>query len=242
MVAVRQFRILIPARSGSSGIKNKNIADLNGHPLLAYTIRVALSILPKERVWVSTDSPSYADIAEEYGATVPFIRPAHLASDNSSDFEVFQHARRFEASQESISRSEYWVHLRPTTPLRRPATVLAGMRTIANHRGAESLRSVEPIIEKPQKWMVLRKGRLRTLTGRRNLDWSNRPRQQFETVYRPNGLVDVIKNSTLERGNFHGRKSLGFVTNPTIDIDSAEDLEAARTETEILSEIIRNCF
>ena len=83
---------LIPARSGSKGIKDKNIATVGGHPLLAYSIAVAKLCESIDEVIVSTDSMEYAAVATKYGAMVPFLRPKSLALDNSLDSGFFNHA------------------------------------------------------------------------------------------------------------------------------------------------------
>ena len=81
--------IVIPARSGSKGVPHKNIRKLNGIELLVYSIETAKKIVPPIRIIVSTDSEEYAKIARKHGAEVPFIRPASIALDNSTDFELF---------------------------------------------------------------------------------------------------------------------------------------------------------
>ena len=78
-----QILAIIPARSGSKGLKNKNIKFLNGHPLLAYSIKAGLSSNNIDRVICSTDSKKIRDIARDYGADVPFIRASELAGDDS---------------------------------------------------------------------------------------------------------------------------------------------------------------
>jgi len=83
---------LIPARSGSKGVKNKNILKVNGFPLLAFSIRAALLTKGIDRVVVSTDSRSYKKITLEYGADVPFLRPKNISGDRSTDYEFICHA------------------------------------------------------------------------------------------------------------------------------------------------------
>ena len=81
---------LIPARSGSKGVRDKNIQRLNDHPLIAYAIKAAHKVKAIQRVFVSTDSESYANVAKEYGAEVPFLRPGELSEDNSTDYDSFK--------------------------------------------------------------------------------------------------------------------------------------------------------
>ena len=108
---------VIPARSGSKGVLDKNIKILDGKPLLAYSILSAKTIPLIKRVIVSTDSLKYAKIAKMYGAEVPFLRPKEISQDNSSDFDVFNHLIGwFRQNKENIPN--IFVHLRPTTPLR----------------------------------------------------------------------------------------------------------------------------
>ena len=89
---VNNIVALIPARSGSKGVSNKNIRPLAGFPLIAYSIKAALKSKLIDRVIVSTDSEEYAEIAREYGAEVPFLRPSELSGDIATDKQFFKHA------------------------------------------------------------------------------------------------------------------------------------------------------
>ena len=113
---------IIPARSGSKSLQDKNIALLSGHPLIAYSITAAKCSALIKRVIVSTDSERYASIAVQYGAEVPFLRPAEFSTDNSTDRDFLVHAMSWLEQNKQI-RPEYWVHLRPTTPLRDPKII-----------------------------------------------------------------------------------------------------------------------
>ena len=86
---------IIPARGGSKGIKNKNIKNLNGKPLISYTSEIVLKSTFLDKVIVSTDDPNIAEISQKLGLEVPFIRPNNLAEDNSSTLSVIQHALNF---------------------------------------------------------------------------------------------------------------------------------------------------
>lgn len=105
------------ARGGSKGVPRKNIRDLGGIPLIAYSIRTALDCPLIDRVIVSTDDKEIIAVAREYGAEVPFIRPAELASDCSSEFDAWKHAiKTFE--QVCEEKINIFVSLPPTSPLR----------------------------------------------------------------------------------------------------------------------------
>ncbi len=110
---------IIPARSGSKSVTDKNIKLLSGHPLIAYSIVAAKLSKEIKRVVVSTDSEEYAEIAKKYGAEVPFIRPEIYSKDSSTDRDFFIHAMNWFKDNEN-TLPEYWVQLRPTTPLRNP--------------------------------------------------------------------------------------------------------------------------
>ena len=104
------------ARGGSKGLPGKNIRPLAGKPLIAYAIEVALQSNYVDRVIVSTDDESIAQVAREYGAEVPFMRPAHLASDTSSEWLSWQHALNY--LQNMGAMPELFLSVPTTSPLR----------------------------------------------------------------------------------------------------------------------------
>ena len=91
MINKQMVYAIIPARSGSKGVKNKNIMQLDGHPLMAHSIVAAKKCKTIDRVIVSTDSEEYAEIARQYGAETPFIRPKSISGDAATDIEFFKH-------------------------------------------------------------------------------------------------------------------------------------------------------
>ena len=107
---------IIPARSGSKGLKDKNIKDLNGKPLIAYTIETALESKCFSTVMVSTDSSIYAEIAKAYGAEVPFLRSEKTASDTASSWDTVQEV--LEGYSEIGKNFDTFCLLQPTSPLR----------------------------------------------------------------------------------------------------------------------------
>ena len=113
---------LIPARSGSKRVKNKNINILEKHPLIAYTIQSALSSNIFNEIIVSTDSPEIKEISEYYGANVPFIRPKEYAKDTSPDIEWVKHS--LDHLKNSGADYDIFSILRPTSPFRKPETIL----------------------------------------------------------------------------------------------------------------------
>jgi len=108
----------ICARAGSKGLKNKNIRELAGKPLIAYTIEYLSNWRDADRIVCSTDSEKIAEIAKKYGAEIPYIRPAELASDKTSKLQVLQHLVNFCEKQNKI-KYDIIVDLDPTAPLRK---------------------------------------------------------------------------------------------------------------------------
>jgi CMP-N,N'-diacetyllegionaminic acid synthase len=216
---------IIPARSGSKGVPGKNIAILGGHPLIAFSI-VAAKLAGIKRVLVSTDSEEYARMAKQYGAETPFLRPAEISSDQSTDFEFMRHAMEW-VSQHESSAPEYWLHLRPTTPLREPQILKNAFELIQQHPEASSLRSGHEVPESPFKWFLKDEdGFFKGLRDDLNPEKVNLPRQMFPKMYNPNGYVDIVRSShVLHNTTLHGEKMLVFESPQCEEIDKQEDFE-----------------
>ncbi len=212
---------IIPARSGSKGVADKNVKPLGGYPLLAYAVAAASLCDEIDRVVVSTDSEEYARIARSFGAEVPFLRPAALASDSSGDIDFVRHALDWFEAQEG-QLPEFLVHLRPTTPLRDPAQIGAAVRAMRADSRATSLRSAHPLPEPVEKMLRLRDGLFVELqTGKSHL-----PRQAFSETYHPNGYVDILRTSFVQgAGELYGPRMLAFTTRETCEVDRPEDFE-----------------
>ena len=221
------FVAIIPARSGSKGIKDKNLSNLCGYPLLAYSIIAAKLAKQIDRVLISTDSEHYAEISRRYGAEVLFLRPAELSGDTSTDRDFMLHAMQWVQENESQT-PEYWVHLRPTTPLRNPAHVDAAIQTLINRPEATALRSAHAAPESPFKWFRFNESGFLTslISEDTSLDKYNLPRQSYPQVYIPDGYVDIVKSSfVLNSGQLHGSKVLGYESPYCTEVDSQDELE-----------------
>ncbi len=224
---------IIPARGGSKGIPGKNIVDLGGFPLLAYSIAAAKLSKRIERVIVSTDSQEIADLAKQYGAEVPFLRPADISGDKATDIEFVQHALDWFSKNEGYE-PDYMVHLRPTTPLRDPVIIDKAIDEFLAHSEATSLRSAHELAESPHKFFIIKDGLFAGLFDERlGADSQNLPRQSFLTAHQPNGYVDVIKTETVKKLNLlHGPKILPFITEPVTELDRPSDLDYLRFDAE----------
>lgn len=223
---IPKFSAIIPARKGSKSIENKNLALLGGHPLIAYSIAVAKTTKGVDQVIVSTDSHEYAKIAKKYGAEVPFLRPEALSQDTSTDYDFMSHAVNW-FSENSKESPDFWIHLRPTTPLREPHVIEAAMSLITDRQDATSLRSGHLSPESPFKWLRKnREGFLTSLNGQdTDLDKYNGPRQDFPDVLIPNGYVDIVRSSFIkDRRLLHGNRVLAFETPFCNELDSVEEL------------------
>jgi N-acylneuraminate cytidylyltransferase len=218
---------IIPARSGSKSIKDKNLANLGGYPLLAYSIVAAKMSQRVSRVLVSTDSEYYAELGKRFGADVPFLRPVELSTDKSTDREFMYHAMKWIHDHEE-TLPELWVHLRPTTPLRDPRLLDEAIELMESRQEVTALRSAHPSPESPFKWFRRNEqGYLTALTSDdTNLDRFNLPRQSYPTVFIPDGYVDILRSSfVLGTQMFHGNCVLGYESPPCTEVDSAEELE-----------------
>jgi CMP-N-acetylneuraminic acid synthetase len=224
---------LIPARGGSKSIPKKNIVNLGGFPLIAYSIIAAKMSKHISRIIVSTDSLEIAEIAKSYGAEVPFLRPAEFAADTSTDYEIFKHAMEWLEKNENF-KPEYWVHLRPTTPLRNPELVDKGIKELVQHKEATSLRSGYEMRESSYKCFIIENGFFKGLFPQeKRPDYTNLPRQLFPKTYQPDGYVDVIKRKTvIKEGVLYGSKILAFITPNTGELDTLEDLEFIKFKLE----------
>jgi len=222
---------IVPARSGSKGIPGKNLRSFRGKPLLAHSIDQALAAQHVTRVLLSTDDEHYADVGRKYGADVPFLRPADIAGDLSTDLELFEHALRWLEEHERY-RPAIVVHLRPTYPTRTVADIDAAVELLRAHPDADSVRSVALAPHTPYKMWRRdeRTGELQPLLADAPSGAHSMPRQNLPRVYLQNAAVDVIRRETILAGSMVGTHVLGYVMDRVHDIDDDVDLEAAAWE------------
>ena len=213
---------IIPARSGSKSLVDKNIKELSGHPLIAYSIAVAKLSKKIGRVIVSTNSREYADIAKQYGAEAPFIRPDEFSTDTATDKDFLIHAMNWLKENEG-SVPEYWAHLRPTTPLRNIENIDNAIDEIMQDSSATSLRSGHKAPESPLKWFTRSE---RYFRGVIDGEGYNLPKEAFEQVYIPDGFIDIVKSSFIMNNNgIHGDRMIGFESPVCTEVDSVEEFE-----------------
>jgi N-acylneuraminate cytidylyltransferase len=201
---------LIPARSGSKRVPGKNIHPLAGHPLIAYTICAARQSGIFSSVLVSTDSEEYAEISRQYGAEVPFLRPAEISGDLSLDIEWVDFTLR--KLKEMGREYDCFSILRPTSPFRLPATIQRAWKEFLNEEGVDSLRAVEKCREHPGKMWIVRGRRMMPLLplGPKEQPWHSTPYQALPEVYSQNASLEIAWSRVV----FSGRTIAGEVVMP----------------------------
>jgi len=238
MVVIRnEVLALIPARSGSKTVPHKNIRELRGKPMLAHSIEHARAARCVTRTIVSTDSEEYARIARQHGAETPFLRPAEISGDLSTDLEVFVHALNWLKDHEGYV-PEICVHLRPTHPVRNPEDIDRMVEILSDSSELDSVRSVVGAPETPYKmWFRDEKGLLSPVIQTDIKEAYNQPRQALPQTYLQNASVDVVRSRViLEQCSMTGRRMHGYLMAASYDIDTADQLDRARAELER-----RNC-
>jgi len=140
---LNEILAIIPARGGSKGVPRKNIRMLGGKPLIAYSIELARRVPGIGRVVVSTEDEEIAQVAKEWGAETPFLRPGHLADDNSNVGQACSYTLRRLEEKEAYSPVG-WCILFPTHPFRKTGTV-AGLvdKLLAGHQGVNTFTTIE---------------------------------------------------------------------------------------------------
>lgn len=213
---------IIPARSGSKGLKDKNIIDLCGKPLIAYSIEAALETGLFDHVIVSTDSEHYAEIAQHYGAEV-MMRGEALSNDKATTFMVLEDILK-NRLQKSI---DYFVLLQPTSPLRTSKHITEAIEKfeakienfdfLVSMKEAEHAKVLVNPIDDDESLKYF------------DTDFSNYRRQGYKD-YSPNGAIFIAKpDSYLEQKHFFGAKALSYIMSAedSVDIDGALDLVVA---------------
>ncbi len=223
---------IIGARSESKSIIDKNIQDVNGKPLIAFSILTAKFVPEIDRIIFSTDSIKYKKIAKKYGAECLYLQPENISKDISGDIWVLYLINWLKENEKELP--EFLVHLRPTSPLRDSKYISKAIQFIKQHPEATALRSVHKMNQPAYKHFEIEKGFLKAVgSGSFDLDEANKPRHLYPTTYDANGYVDILRTShILKENKIHGNKVIAFHVPYIIDIDEMKDLQYLRYEME----------
>jgi CMP-N-acetylneuraminic acid synthetase len=218
---------IIPARGGSKGIPRKNIRPFAEYPLISFSIAAALQADLVTRVIVSTDNEEIAEVARRYGSETPFMRPAELAGDKTTDLPVFQHAVAWLDEHENY-HPDIVVHLHATSPVRPIGCLDRGIQLLVRHPEAECVRSVLEPTQSPYKmWQVDKDtGHMIPLMALQGVaEPYNTPRQNLPMTYVQTGHTNVIRTTTIQHGSMTGRIILPLVVDVRyqVDLDTLED-------------------
>ncbi|HLA73885.1 MAG TPA: acylneuraminate cytidylyltransferase family protein [Steroidobacteraceae bacterium] len=207
MIGGKSAIAIITARGGSKGLPGKNIRDLCGKPLIAWTIEKALRSRHLDVVVVSTDSEEIAAVARHHGAAVPFMRPPELATDRASSYDVIRHA--LACYREAGREFQYTALLEPTSPLREDDDIDRMLRKL-DERAADfdAIVSVGEVHEHPSIMKRFAGERIEPFAP--ELVMQTR-RQDNVPAYFPYGVAYIAKTATLlEENTFYARRCAAF--------------------------------
>ncbi len=221
MIDALKVLAVVPARGGSKGLPRKNIRDLAGRPLIAWTLAAARQSRYIDRCIVSTDDPEIAEVARAEGGDVPFMRPSALAGDTADTNSVLRHA------VEQLGGYDILVTLQPTSPLRIAADIDQALETARRYDARACVSVSEPAKSPYWSYRIGEDNRLLPLM---DPQYATQRRQDLPPAYVLNGAVYVMQIDWMlqHRGDICAA-AVPYIMPPerSIDIDSAFDLEIA---------------
>lgn len=208
MINGKKILAIIPARSGSKGLPGKNIKNLCGKPLIAWSILAALKSKYIDEIVVSTDSQNIADIAISYGASVPFLRPSKLAKDESTSFDVLEHCINF--YKNNNKKYDLVIMLEPTSPQRESIDIDNSIDKLMASPVARSIVGVARV-ESQHPIFLVKKNTNDFISGYEDPDMKIKRRQEISPLYFFEGSLYVSYIDTLLKlKTFYHAKTLGF--------------------------------
>ena len=218
---------IIPARSGSQRLKNKNILKFDDKPLIAHTILEALKVKELNEIIVSTDSKEISKISKKFGANVPFLRPKYLSKSTTSSFAVVLHAINYFKKKNIEFRTV--VLLQPTSPLRKANHIRKAYQLYKNKK-ADSIISVCEN-DHPKEWInhIDNSLSLKKFINKKNIFLNS---SQFKKSYKLNGAIYItnIKSLIKEKTFFLKKDTFAYIMEKkySIDIDTKIDFDFAK--------------
>ena len=221
----KKFLAIIPARGGSKGIPNKNIMDICGKPLIAYTIEAGKKSKYIDEIVVSTDSHIIKEVAVQYGAKVPFLRPELLSDDSAKSIDLVLHAIDFYMSYNTYF--DYVILLQPTSPLRTYAQIDEAIEKLMQSNG-NSLVSVREADENPVLMRSIADGKLKEVIS---FQGPNLRRQDLPTFYIFNGALYINSIDMLvHKKSFIDEDTIPYVMSKESSVDIDTKLDAKLVE------------
>ena len=225
---------IIPARANSKSIRNKNIKQFNGFPLIKYSIDYSIKSSLVNRTIVSTESQKIANIALKYGAEVPFLRPKKLALDYVQDYPVIKHAL-LKIEKLYDEKFDIIILLRPTSPLRPSNLIKNSINLLKKNPQATSVRAVTIANQHPFRQWIQDEEYIYTYHHKKFLGKKenyNLPRQKLPKSYWQTGDIETIRRSTIIKGSISGNKILPLIirNDQVLDIDSLSDFKKAMSK------------
>lgn len=218
---------IIPARGGSKGLPGKNIKELNGKPLISYTIEAALNSKYISRVVVTTDSEKIANVAMQSGAEIPFLRPDYLSSDTASAIDVYLHATEFLKNNYSEVVDKFMVLL-PTAPMRKTKHIDEAVTKFYAER-ADTLISVKEA-ETPVTWYMNKSNNDRITNAGFGVGNAVTNRQVNTVYYIPNGAIYILDYQLLKtQRTYYSNNTIAYVMSAedSVDIDTLTEFKFA---------------
>lgn len=220
----KKILAIIPARSGSKEIKDKNIKKIKNKPLLSYSINYAKKCNLVDKIIVSTDSLKYANIAKKFGAEVPFLRSKKLAGDKVQDYPFVRECLIKSENFFKI-KFDYVILLRPTSPFRENKLIEKGLKKLHHNKASSSVKSVISTTCHPyRQWKITKKGKLKSIINNVKESY-NIPRQQLPKIFSSSGDIEVIRRKTIFKGSVSGNYILPLIVKSSNDIDTMQDFK-----------------
>lgn len=224
----KKYLIIIPARSGSSQIKNKNLQNINGTPLIDFSIKFGLEIKLKKEdrdICVTSNSSIILNNCKKFKGLILIKRPNNISLKFSRDLEYVNHCLDYFKSEGTLFKNV--MILRPTNPVRTHKMVNKAMKLFENKQG-DSLKTIFPTKKTPYKSWKLKKNNLISSVAKcKILDFHNAPRQILPKTYDQTATLDILRvNYKSKIRSYSGKKILGLIISKkeAMDIDTKEDL------------------
>ncbi len=221
-MSTKKILWVIAARSGSKSIPDKNIKLLGGYPLIVYRIKSALNTKFEKDVWVSTDSKVYAKISEEFGATIPFIRPDFLASDDASSIDVILHSMDY--ATKNNQQYDYIGLLEPTSPFINSEQLDDAINYLDSNKDASAIVATRE--SRPNSVFIQKESPFLSELADNLKSVEKMGRQSFSKEITPSGGFYISKWSDfLEMKTFYSVKTLSFLVDDISGLEIDEPLD-----------------